>query len=53
MMQSAFSRSHSAVVAPPRPKLAPKLGTVLECQMRAWFSIQIIPRPAPKSFLIR
>ena len=38
-MQSAFCRSCWKVVAPPRPKDVPKLGTVDECHMRAWFSI--------------
>ena len=32
---SAFSRSHSAIVAAPRPKEVPKLGTEEECQIRA------------------
>jgi len=35
MMQSEFCRSCWKVVAPPRPKLVPRLGTVAECQMRA------------------
>ncbi len=39
-------------VAPPRPKLVPRPGTVAECQMRAWFSIWIAPI-AVNSFLIR
>jgi hypothetical protein len=51
-MQSEFCRSCWNVVAPPRPKLVPKLGTVEECQTRAWFSICIAPR-AVNSFLIR
>ena len=51
-MQSEFWRSCWKVVAPPRPKEAPKLGTVELCQMRAWFSIWIAPI-AVKSFLIR
>ena len=34
-MQSAFCRSCWNVVAPPRPKEVPKLGTVAECQIRA------------------
>ena len=38
-MQSAFCRSCWNVVAPPRPNEVPKLGTVEECQIRAWFSI--------------
>ena len=51
-MQSAFARSCWKVVAPPRPNEVPKLGTVAECQTRAWFSIWIAPS-AVKSFLIR
>ena len=42
-MQSAFERSCWKVVAPPRPKLVPRPGTVEECQIRAWFSIWIAP----------
>ncbi len=38
-MQSENCRSCWKVVAPPRPKDVPKLGTVDECHMRAWFSI--------------
>ncbi len=53
MTQSALARSHWAVVAAPRPKLVPKLGTEELCQTRAWFSIQTMPRPPPQSFLIR
>jgi hypothetical protein len=52
-MQSAFARSHWGIVAAPRPNVAPRLGTDEECQTRAWFSIQTIPSPPPKSFLIR
>ncbi len=51
-MQSLCWMSCSKVVAPPRPSRAPRPGTVELCQMRAWFSIQTIPRP-PNSFLIR
>jgi hypothetical protein len=51
-MQSAFCRSCWNVVAPPRPKLVPRLGTVAECQMRAWFSICTAPS-AVNSFLMR
>ena len=40
------------VVAPPRPKDVPKLGTVDECHMRAWFSICNAPS-AVYSFLRR
>jgi hypothetical protein len=43
-MQSAFFRSCWNVVAPPRPKLVPRPGTVEECQTRAWFSISTAPR---------
>jgi hypothetical protein len=51
-MQSAFARSCWVLVAPPRPKLVPRPGTVAECQIRAWFSIWIAPA-AVKSFLMR
>jgi hypothetical protein len=51
--QSEFARSHCAVVAAPRPNVVPKLGTDELCHMRAWFSIQTMPRPAPHSFLIK
>ena len=34
-MQSEFARSHSAMVAAPRPNVVPRLGTDEECQMRA------------------
>jgi hypothetical protein len=51
-MQSAFARSCWNPVAPPRPKLAPRPGTVAECQIRAWFSIWMAPI-AVKSFLMR
>ena len=53
VMTSAFARSHSAMVAAPRPKVVPRLGTEEECQMRAWFSMLTMPRPPPNSFLIR
>jgi hypothetical protein len=43
-MQSALARSCWKVVAPPRPNEVPKLGTVEECQMRAWFSTSTTPR---------
>ena len=52
MMQSEFSRSPAKVVAPPRPKLVPRPGTVAECHMRAWFSIWIAPI-AVNNFLMR
>ena len=51
-MQSEFCRSCWKVVAPPRPKLVPRPGTVEECHIRAWFSIWIAPS-AVNSFLIR
>ena len=51
-MQAALAMSWSDCVAPPRPNEVPKLGTVAECQMRAWFSIWIAPS-AVNSFLIR
>ena len=51
-MQSELMRSRGNVVAPPRPKVALKLGTEALCHMRAWFSMAIIPR-FEKSFLMR
>jgi hypothetical protein len=51
-MQSALARSCWKVVAPPLPNEVPKLGTVEECHMRAWFSIWTAPR-ALYSFFIR
>jgi hypothetical protein len=42
-MQSEFWRSCRNVVAPPRPNEVPRPGTVLECHMRAWFSICTAP----------
>ncbi len=51
--QSALARSHNAMVAAPRPKVVPKLGTDEECQIRAWFSMLTIPSPPPNSFLMR
>jgi hypothetical protein len=42
---SACCMSIAKVVAPPRPIVMPKPGTVEECQMRAWFSIATTPRP--------
>ena len=50
---SEFAMSQRAIVAAPRPKEVPKLGTEEECQIRAWFSIVTMPSPPPKSFLIR
>ena len=51
-MQSLLARSCWKVVAPPRPNDVPKLGTVEECHMRAWFSIWSAPR-AVYSFFMR
>ena len=51
--QSLFSRSHRAMVAAPRPKVVPRLGTDEECQIRAWFSMETSPRPPPNNFLKR
>lgn len=51
-MQSALARSAVKPVAPPRPKLVPRPGTVAECHMRAWFSIWTAPI-AVNSFLMR
>jgi hypothetical protein len=42
-MQSLLARSCWKVVAPPRPNEVPRPGTVLECHMRAWFSIDTAP----------
>ncbi len=44
-MQSAFSRSCWNMVAPPRPNVAPRPGTVAECHIRAWFSRKTPPSP--------
>jgi hypothetical protein len=52
-MESELARSHWGSVAAPRPKEAPKLGTDELCQTRAWFSIQTMPKPPEKSFLMR
>ncbi|GAA3836521.1 hypothetical protein GCM10022274_15620 [Brevibacterium ammoniilyticum] len=51
-MQSAFAMSCTGWVAPPRPNEVPRLGTVAECHMRAWFSICIAPA-AVKSFFAK
>lgn len=51
-MTSEFAMSCTNWVAPPRPNEDPRLGTVEECQMRAWFSICTAPRLV-KSFLMR
>jgi hypothetical protein len=42
-MQSEFCRSCWNVVAPPRPNEVPRPGTVEECHMRAWFSMDTAP----------
>jgi hypothetical protein len=52
IMQSEFWMSCWKVVAPPRPNEVPRPGTVEECHMRAWFSIDRAPA-AEKNFLIR
>jgi len=52
-MQSALARSHWAVVAAPRPKVAPRLGTEELCQTLAWFSTHTMPSAPPQSFLMR
>jgi hypothetical protein len=49
---SEFCKSCWKVVAPPLPNEVPRLGTVEECHMRAWFSTWIAPI-AVKNFLIR
>jgi hypothetical protein len=49
---SEFWRSCWKVVAPPRPNEVPRPGTVEECHMRAWFSIDTAPA-AEKNFFIR
>jgi hypothetical protein len=51
-MQSELDRSWRNWVAPPRPNEDPRLGTVEECQIRAWFSIWMAPA-AVNSFLMR
>jgi hypothetical protein len=52
MMQSDSARSSCVLLAPPRPNEVPRPGTVEECQIRAWFSIDTAPT-AVKSFLMR
>ncbi len=42
-MQSEFWKSPGKVVAPPLPNEVPKLGTVEECHIRAWFSTWMMP----------
>ncbi len=51
-MQSEFCSARGESVAPPRPNVVPRPGTVEECHMRAWFSICTAPI-AVKPFLIR
>jgi hypothetical protein len=51
-MQSANWSACWKSVAPPRPSEFPRPGTVLECHMRAWFSICTAPI-AVKCFLMR
>ena len=51
-MQSEFWKSCWKLVAPPRPNVVPRPGTVEECHMRAWFSICTAPI-AEKAFLMR
>ena len=46
-------RSRGVVVAPPRPNVVPRPGTVELCHMRAWLLRHTIPSPAVNSFLIR
>ena len=53
VITSALARSHSDMVAAPRPKEVPKLGTEEECQILAWFSIFTIPSPPLNNFFIR
>jgi hypothetical protein len=45
-------RSWRWVVAPPRPNEAPRPGTVEECHIRAWFSMEMAPI-AVYSFFMR
>ncbi len=45
VMTSELATSRENVVAAPRPKLTPRPGTLELCHMRAWFSIDTIPRP--------
>jgi len=51
-MQSDSARSCCVLVAPPRPKEVPRPGTVEECHIRAWFSMETAPA-AEKNFLMR
>ena len=50
---SAFARSCCAVVAPPRPNVVPRPGTVELCHIRAWLLIATMPSPPVKSFRMR
>ncbi len=52
-MASESARDCCAVVAPPRPNVVPRPGTVELCQIRAWLLTQTMPRPPAKSFLSR
>ncbi len=49
-MKSAFCRSCWKVVAP-LPNGVPKLGTVEECHMRAWFSTDTAPSAVHRFFI--
>ena len=53
MMASESASEVSAVVAPPRPTVVPRPGTVELCQIRAWLLTQTKPRPPLNNFLIR
>src|SRR3954453_13281990 len=49
---SELIRERGESVAPPRPYVVPRPGTVEECHIRAWFSICTAPI-AVNAFLIR
>jgi hypothetical protein len=51
-IESACWRPCRKSVAPPRPNEVPRPGTVEECHIRAWFSIDTAPR-AVNDFLSR
>ena len=51
-MQSELAKSCWKVVAPPLPNEVPRLGTVEECHILAWFSIWMAPI-AVKNFFMR
>ena len=53
MMASESAKDVNAVVAPPRPTVVPRPGTVELCQIRAWLLMQTIPKPPLNIFLIR